>query len=491
MREAFGRNLAFGVFLVVCLLAHDSLCQTFTVGGSQEIGGAAPAIVGVGPVTITATGNPLWDGGTDADWVYTWSGYDRVALSDEALTYTRYSNPSTTPTTYYDRGTITFDLGGADLGGSDDDGTISVAAVRNRTGTGTDPSRNYRTDHVAITNVGDIGIGGIDTGDDTTSNTHYPHPGYITIGEEAARAGQIRIGFIYANAGAETRGNSTGGHADLAIYGSGAVRIENAAGSLGSIVLGSTVNGSGSTATINHFGELKAHIIDISKWNGNFACGSLTLNGGDASGNLQVGSLRAYRNGGNYPGEAGDITIALYANVAIGEIQAWNYDSTPNAGHTRDGGNVTITNGIPGNITIDGEINLRRELSSDPGSVNGTLDLACSGTVTLAALDLDKVHHAALDSGKGASVITGVLTNFDTTATGGSGSRGVPYVTSQTALRAPEGQDIYYSYEAEGVNDYLGGFYYRIANMAGEPGEGGCLRLSPALIPGGSMLILK
>ena len=70
----------------------------------------------------------------------------------------------------------------------------------------------------------------------------------------------------------------------------------------------------------------------------------------------------------------------------------------------------------------------------------------------------------------------GVLANFSTSAISGDGRAGNPFVTTQTKLRAPAGQVVLYEYKLDGLNGYLGGQAYRLADMNGTPGAGGLLR---------------
>lgn len=88
---------------------------TFTVAASQEIGGATLAVVGEldgVPATVYATGS-------HPDWTFQWSGIDLLELSSATLTYTRLADTA--------RGTVTWDVGGAQLGNGG--GVFRIPAV--------------------------------------------------------------------------------------------------------------------------------------------------------------------------------------------------------------------------------------------------------------------------------------------------------------------------------------------------------------------------
>ncbi|MGQ9663164.1 MAG: hypothetical protein ACUVWX_12620 [Kiritimatiellia bacterium] len=232
-----------------------------------------------------------------------------------------------------------------------------------------------------------------------------------------------------------------------------------------------------------------ARDIDVSIFGGGSGAkaGDITLDGGNSSGDMEVRSLRANYSGGNYAGGVATITIRNYASVRIaGDVEAWNYRSTP-ATYRRDGGNVTITEGIVGEIRIGGRIDLRTENNSDD-SVHGTLRLTAGGTITLKELDLSKVAVVAISSGYRKAAITDELLNFDITpkeGTSGDGSLANPVVTAQTALRTPAGQVIWYDPR---TNVYLQAKAYRVADLSANPGEGGLLR---PIVPPATRLIIR
>jgi hypothetical protein len=228
---------------------------------------------------------------------------------------------------------------------------------------------------------------------------------------------------------------------------------------------GAVING---PVTVDHVGNFSASNIWAHRYTGNGAAGDVNLDGGDSSGDLTVGAVQTYRNSGNYGYTAGDITISNYANVIIDEIQAWNLDDAPT--HNRDAGDVTISDGITGDITITGEINLRGYLEF-AGSLSGALELAADGTITLGAgLDLSKVLYASFDSGPTTTYIVGEIFGTDGLA-----------ATSSTIgnLWAAPGGIIYYDPD---VNGGLLGQTYDLADLDGNPG-GGSLMVQPGPVP--------
>jgi hypothetical protein len=253
------------------------------------------------------------------------------------------------------------------------------------------------------------------------------------------------------------------------------VLIQDSNGSLGDISTKADAMSSGNI-TVDHVGHFRAKDL-LAHTTGSSAsakAGDVIADGGNASGDMTVGRIVAYnlKDSGIISGARPVITISRYASVTIDEVSAYAVN-TVSGGRASD---LTITNGITGDIAINGPIDLSH------GSVTnyrGSLRLAAGGTVTLAALDLNKVLSASLSSGTKISEITGTVTNFDAGYTGGTGSIQNPYVTTQTALRAPAGQRIYYAVK-DGLNPALGGFAYRIADPNGNPGQGGILAVRPA-----------
>ncbi len=80
-----------------------------------------------------------------------------------------------------------------------------------------------------------------------------------------------------------------------------------------------------------------------------------------------------------------------------------------------------------------------------------------------------------------------MVTNFDATSTGGSGTESDPYTTAETRLRAPEGQVVYYTYTAGSLKDDLGGDVWQLRNLD-DSGDGGLLMVEP---PSGTIFIVR
>jgi len=144
-------------------------------------------------------------------------------------------------------------------------------------------------------------------------------------------------------------------------------------------------------------------------------------------------------------------------------------------------GNATLS--AYDQLAIAGEIDLSLPNQPAAATRRGGLSLATStaggrrirvGDEKTDVLDVAKVQYAAFNSGGTYTQVSGVLTNFSTNSIGGRGLIKDPYVTTQTALRCPANNKIYYNYES-GLNDYLGGYAYRVADVAGNAGQGGLL----------------
>ncbi len=194
---------------------------------------------------------------------------------------------------------------------------------------------------------------------------------------------------------------------------------------------------------------------------------------------MQVGAITTYRgdNSTITAGLAGKITIIAGGKVTVGSLDTRN--NRTKAGSLA--GNVNIT--AYGDLTLTGASNTLQ--SSLGGTNNGDLVLTTSaggggkiyvGDETTDVLDLNQLHAVKFNSDSKTSYIGGVLTNFYTGNTGGSGSVADPYITTQKVLVAASDQNIYYKYTAGGLNDYLGGKVYKIAtNSVGVAGTGGLL----------------
>ncbi len=457
------------VILMAALFA-TAPASAFVISADQKIDGAtAPQIVGTqfavaGDNTITATG-------ATPDWNYDWSSAATPGLSLGAYKLYASDNDSV-------QGTITLDLAGGNITGNDG------LAILTHVGVGT----GRHSDHVVIQNVGDIAMGGIDTHADNTGST-LPRPiaGNVTIGENSVdgRAGSVRVNYIYTQVGADATTLSGGyGYAgSVAIHSSGDVLIQNADGSVrGDIVTRIIRYNNAGTITVNHQGSFVANDLiseAYAQQTSSAQGGDITIAGnvvtGLATGDFVANRVSAsYTRAATYSGRAGDITITGYNSVTVSELLAYGN------GTSGYGGGIEVTE-IAGDITISGVISADGRMTSDPlsNSRDGYAKLytkaGSSGAVTVAALDLEQFVYIALSSDSGASVIEGALDNFLTAAGSGSGTNGDPFVTTQAALRAPDGQIVYYNYEAGGLNDYLGGHTYRIADLDGNAGVGGYL----------------
>ncbi len=447
--------------------------EIFEISSNQQIApvdtndrARVEGIVGGIAITNVATGaHPNWTFNIDHDLI-NWAGH--------TLTYERYlSSP----------GVITFNCGGADISnaviGVEHDGLsvrIEEVAVP-------DDWEKHKNDDLVITNVGSISLGGLSTAG--SYGGHYAFPGNITIGSsEAPAGGDIRIGYLDASMGDNNDDHKGGGNGNIAIYAAGNVYIRDSAGSPGYIRNHAEHSSKWFTrnVVVEHQGTFVCGNIETYAVGGESSRygGSVILDGGNSSGDMTCGSILSYQDGGAYGGsDIGLIRISNYNNVQIAEIQGWAVDSD-----WRDPPypcDVVITNGIAGDITIQGEIDL---WSHDTDADHGTLDLASSGMVRLKELDLDRVRYAALSSGSGNSEITGIIADFDTSGVTGKGTQTDPKVSAETRLRTPAGQQIYYSKKQ---NPILGGFTWRLRNLDGS-GDGGLLQPKP---PSSTYILIK
>ena len=354
---------------------------------------------------------------------------------------------------------VVLDLGGASLAGT---GPIALdLRLGNR----------ENSDSIALVNAGDIAIGGIETSCEAGGDA-----GAIEIGSAERPAGSVRIGFLHA---AATSGKAGRG-GNIAVHGSGDVRIAAANGEPGDIrSFGGRFHGG--NVMVYHRGNLLVrhlHAYTRSAFGRSGWVGSIRLDGGNAAGDAEIlgdvtFSAQLRNSGGPHSFEARN-----YRNVRIGGAIE-GYSSHNRANHV-------IIADISGDIAIAGRIDLERRtpgrLRSDEPENNGRLVLEAGGTVTLAELDLRLVSEALLSSGggKGASAIRGALTGFDPDATGGAGTPADPFLASQTVLRAPEGARIYYDISLP-EHAAFAPFSYRVADSYGQPGNGGLLMPDPGM----------
>lgn len=235
---------------------------------------------------------------------------------------------------------------------------------------------------------------------------------------------------------------------------------------------------------IQTLGDVNLSRVDTHRGNGgswvNTDAGDITI---VADGNINVSdSLETYMLGGQgYSRNSGDIDI-LSNN---GWVKLNHIDTTNKTTSAYRAGDVNVS--AYSDVTIAGDILMS---SARDASYNGNLAISTTGNgkISLAALDLGRVGNAAFDSSQKWSLVEGAFDGFNTAATGGSGTPADPLQTSQTKLRTPAGQNIYYNYEAGQLNDYLGGQTYRIADLSGVAGAGGLLRPQPIF---GTLLMIK
>jgi hypothetical protein len=321
---------------------------------------------------------------------------------------------------------------------------------------------------VAITNVGAVSIGGIDTYTPSGRSSAGP----IQIGSATAPAGSIRLNYLKAYCLDST---GTGLPGTIALYGSSDIRIQTADGTNGDIDAHCAYQvANGQRVTVVHNGtficnDIFTHLYSTLSGNGsadNGGTGSVLLDGGARTGTATVRDIRTsleMPNVTQWMGNAGDVTIQNYADVTVRNINTrWQNGGAGNGIDASDhAGHVVITN-ITGNITIGGTIDLSRTSPDNP--VPGQLRLYCDGTNTLASLDLSKLAFACLDAGLG-SRINGLLTG-----TNGSPASGLANIG--TVLRTPTNRIVYYGVSQ---NPSLSEQTLRLANAAGTAGAGGTL----------------
>lgn len=192
-----------------------------------------------------------------------------------------------------------------------------------------------------------------------------------------------------------------------------------------------------------------------------------------AGGNVEVtGGLDTSMlgNGSGYSRNAGDIgIISTNGWVKLNSIVTTNKANDS----ARYAGDVSVS--AHGDLTIAGTINL---YSPYGGNHRGDLTLTTDshGSIFLGTLDMANANLVKFDSGTGISQITNALANFSTTYTNGEGTASNPFVTTQTQFRVPAGERVYYVYVPGGLNNYLDGRAYKVADIAGSSGAGGILR---------------
>ncbi|MCG3179260.1 MAG: hypothetical protein BIFFINMI_01594 [Phycisphaerae bacterium] len=189
------------------------------------------------------------------------------------------------------------------------------------------------------------------------------------------------------------------------------------------------------------------------------------------------------RNGGNVQ------IVSSVGAVALADIDTSSVSSNASYGY---GGDVTVT--AHGNLSIVGAINLSSAQAGKSGDLILTTSAASNGIIYIGDDVTDQLNLAGLgvvsfDSDAGMTFLAGELLNFATAGTG-SGTLADPIVTTQTALRAPEGQFVYYNYAPGELNDYLGGNVYRLADENGVAGAGGLLLIQQVPEPTALALLI-
>lgn len=221
----------------------------------------------------------------------------------------------------------------------------------------------------------------------------------------------------------------------------------------------------GGDVTVRHGGGLSVSNVLTCVGGSSDRAGGILIFAGDGTGDFRAsGNLYTY-GGGAYSG--GNITITNYASAFI----SGGINSSSTSG---SGGNLAISNGISCDIVIGGSINLSSSTAAKYGSVYLTTS---GGGITLGNLDMGLVRTTRLDFAT-SGVVTGLLGNFVTNSTAGSGSISSPYVTTQQMLRVTTGKTVCYTPGVSG-NAYLAGKTYKLADLNGSAGAGGLLRPAP------------
>lgn len=231
--------------------------------------------------------------------------------------------------------------------------------------------------------------------------------------------------------------------------------------------------------TISTTGNIQLNSVSTYQWHsGEYMytdSGTIRLTAGGsivATGTLATYQLADYDTQSR---NSGAVVVRADGTVQLAGIDTHRLRNQSN----RYAGDVNVTAG--GDISIRGTINLH---SPNGGDRRGDLSLTNNlrGTITLNSLDMTNLNIACFNSGAGWSQIANELANFATNRTDGSGTVADPYIASQTQLRTPAGQRIYYVYSAGLTNDYLGGKVYQLPNLDNS-GAGGLLMVRTAGAP--------
>jgi hypothetical protein len=351
------------------------------------------------------------------------------------------------------KGSFTLDMGGYDLDGT---GVVAFSTACYYVGT----VANDAYGSIAVTNVGNVSLGGIDT-QNTGGGWYYGGGGDVKIGTATVpAAGNVRCSYI------NTRSSGKGSYGgNVTIYGQGNVRIEDAAGTPGNIVtIGERA--AGSDVTVYHRGLFAANTIDartIVDDSGQDS-GNITLDGNwnngatPPSGSLAVsGDIRnnAGTPGSGFP-NTGQIVIRGYSSVTVSNVCTLLH-GVSNA--SRSPGSCAITN-IAGNIAINGLVDLRSDLClTNSGKLLLQTTSASGGTITLGAntnhvFYCDYVLYTTFRSGQGKSYIKGEVRMPGATDTDKRNN-------VSTYLKGNAGQTVYYNHKVAS-NAWLGGGIYSL-----------------------------
>jgi hypothetical protein len=267
----------------------------------------------------------------------------------------------------------------------------------------------------------------------------------------------------------------------IRIYSTGFVKIQDAdddgTANLGDIYT-FDMGDWGGTIEIYHEGDFRADELMVGTGAGyaaNGYAGDITLNGNyDGNtvstplGDCEINVVDASYKRTSYGNPNLDVDISGYDTVTINTISGYHYGNQSDC-HATD---VTISAARSIDIgTVD--LSAPNHGSSIPGSLELTT-AAGGNTITLGTLDMDLLEYALLMPASTMNYVTGVVTNFDRTATGGTGTYSDPYVTSQTALRLTAGTYLVYDADVAG-NGYLQGEVFQVADTNGVAGAGGIL----------------
>ncbi len=457
-----GRRVQIGLALLAMGLMHSAQAFNLTTnvnlnGGANLTGESTPGV----PETITRQSG-----------IYDWADKDGAGNpASDGLDFGEWFLKT-------DDGTsLTLDLNGGNIVGQSGKLALDTRRADDEAGS------------VTLYNVNTIDMGGINT----VGGGNYKSAGNVKIGQPAGTgsgpAGNIRVDYIYANT--SYSGYSHGG--TITMYGSGDVKIESSSGTAGDLLTYAVRHWgtaySAGNILIRHQGAFRAkNLIAYTGHTGHG--GYVGLNGNYGGTNIaadhtcDIAVIHTYaQDKGDRGDRGGNISISNYAGVTIGTILSYSEE-------TAQGGTVRIEN-IAGDISLTGTLNL----SGADGAQNGDLILATTGAgiSALDSLDLGKVGKVQMSAAEGwaAGSVTNALVSFDTSQNGGNGSWDAPYETTQTQMQTPEGQQIKYTYEAGGLNDYLGGHVYRVADLDGVAGQGGVLTPYFKPPPQGTVLILR